>query len=98
MELRRVVNCLKLLNWETRLPEGCPVDDWFERFVTRGAERLPGRMPGLSRLHFRGHELVVVERSGRVTIRLDVDTPHLERRHAAEWVFQKIVDVTQRPR
>ncbi len=97
MELRRVVNCLKLLNWETYLPEGCPVDDWSERFVSRGAERLPDRMPGLTRLRWKGHEVLVVERSGRVAIRLDVDTPHPERRHAAERVFQMIVDVTRRP-
>lgn len=91
MKLKRVSNCLKLLNWETSVPAGTPLNVWIERLVTRGGERLPTRLAGLERLRWRGHEVLVVMRSGRVAIRLDYTTEHAARRYAAEKVFAWLV-------
>lgn len=92
-----VVNCIKLLNWETHLPMGTPVEAWALRMCDRGAERLAAPLPGLSRLCLDGHEITAVTRSGRIAIRLHYETPQIERRRAAERVFQAIVDAVRRP-
>ncbi len=76
MQLRRFVNCLKLLNWETQLPDGCPADQWLARLRRRGGEPL-----------YQGHEELLVTRTGRVTSSVAYTTPHAERKLAAERVF-----------
>ena len=96
MRLIRVVNCVKLLNWETRLPPHTPVEAWVQRLESwYDAKGAPSSLVGLLKLRLRAHELLVVRTSGRVAIRLDYRTPFVDRTREAERTFSALVSAVR---
>lgn len=66
-----------------------------DALVAEGWETRPAP-PGLRYYRIGYHEIVFVLLSGRVQIRLDIETPHDERPALAERFFRTLVDTLGR--
>lgn len=85
--LQREVTCIRSLAWRVDFGASVPLDALIEELRSRGLSVAPA-IKGLRRMVTpEGHEVVFVERSGRVQIRVHYTVLEEERRFTAERLY-----------
>lgn len=92
MNFRSEPSCIDKRTYRVDLPSDTPTQELVARLVDRGQMTRETSFPGSHTLRSTNRtEVVIVQRTGRVQIRVDIDVPRAERRLEAERALAALV-------